>query len=165
MIAASSAVIAVSLLTWVRRLDDERTTQVVAYVTVYALFCQFALSFYGPGALGAMVVGQVAVTVYSAQFLGARGITAILALTTVFAGLSVYYNYEDPEAPHFLSQTVLTVIILWAVGYSVYVLKQDRARGARRGRKNGLQRPLTELPNTRMLRRRAGRCSTRATRG
>lgn len=155
VIAVTSAVIAVSMLTWIRRLDDERTTQVVACMTVYALFCQFALSFYGPGALGAMVVGQVAVTVYSAQFLGARGLTAILALTTIFAGLGVYYNYEDPEAPHFLSQTVLMIIVLWAVGYSVYVLKQDRAEALEEAERTAYSDPLTGLPNTRMLRRRA----------
>jgi diguanylate cyclase (GGDEF)-like protein len=155
VIAVSSAAIAVSMLTWIRRLDDERTTQVVACMTVYALFCQFALSFYGPGALGAMVVGQVAVTVYSAQFLGARGLAAILALTTVFAGLGVYYNYEDPAAPHFLSQTVLMIIVLWAVGYSVYVLKQDRAEALEEAERTAFSDPLTGLPNTRMLRRRA----------
>lgn len=154
-IALSAAAIAVSMLTWIRRLDDERTTQVVAYMTVYALFCQFALSFYGPGALGAMVVGQVAVTVYSAQFLSARGLTAILALTTIFAGLGVYYNYEDPAAPHFLSQTVLMIIVLWAVGYSVYVLKQDRAEALEEAERTAFSDPLTGLPNTRMLRRRA----------
>lgn len=155
VIAVTAAVIAISMLTWIRRLDDQRTTQVVACVTVYALFCQFALSFYGPGALGAMVVGQVAVTVYSAQFLSARGLTAILALTTLFAGLGVYYNYEDPEAPHFLSQTVLMIIILWAVGYSVYVLKQDRAEALEESERTAYSDPLTGLPNTRMLRRRA----------
>ncbi|MBI2692090.1 MAG: GGDEF domain-containing protein [Solirubrobacterales bacterium] len=155
VIAVTSAVIAVSMLTWIRRLDDERTTQVVGYMTVYALFCQFALSFYGPGALGAMVVGQVAVVVYSAQFLSARGLTAILALTTVFAGLGVYYNYEDPAAPHFLSQTVLMIIVLWAVGYSVHVLKQDRAEALEESERTAFGDPLTGLPNTRMLRRRA----------
>jgi diguanylate cyclase (GGDEF)-like protein len=154
-IAVTSAAIAVSMLTWIRRLDDERTTQVVAYMTVYALFCQFALSFYGPGALGAMVVGQVAVTVYSAQFLSARGLTLILALTTIFAGLGVYYNYNDPAAPHFLSQTVLMIIVLWAVGYSVYVLKQDRAEALEEAERTAFSDPLTGLPNTRMLRRRA----------
>jgi diguanylate cyclase (GGDEF)-like protein len=155
LIAAGSTAVAISLLTWVRRLDDERTSQVVAYVTVLALIFQFVLSFYGPGALGAMVVGQVAVTVYSAQFLGARGLAGILALTTVIAGLGVYFNYNDPEAPHFLSQTVLMIIILWAVGYSVYVLKQDRAEALEEAERTAFSDPLTSLPNTRMLRRRS----------
>jgi diguanylate cyclase (GGDEF)-like protein len=155
MIAALSAGAAVSLLTWVRKLDDERTRTAVAFMTVAALFFQFALSFYGPGALGAMVVGQVAVIVYSAQFLNARGITALLVLTTIFAGLGVYFNYDDPAAPHFLSQTVLLVIILWAVGYSVFVLKQDRAAALDEAERTAFSDPLTSLPNTRMLRRRA----------
>jgi diguanylate cyclase (GGDEF)-like protein len=155
-IAALSLAGAVSLLTWVRALDDERTRTAIAVMTVFALIFQFVLSFYGPGALGAMVVGQVAVIVYSAQFLNARGITAMLVLTTFFAGLGVYFNYEDPAAPHFLSQTVLLVIILWAVGYSVFVLKQDRAAALDEAERTAFSDPLTELPNTRMLRRRAG---------
>ncbi|MBJ7354599.1 MAG: GGDEF domain-containing protein [Thermoleophilaceae bacterium] len=155
VIAGLSATIAVSLLTWVRKLDDERTAMTVAILMVFALVFQFVLSFYGPGALGGMVVGQVAVIVYSAQFLGARGITAMLVLTTIIAGLGVHFNYADPEAPHFLSQTVLMVIILWAVGYSVYVLKQDRAAALIEAEHTAFSDPLTQLPNSRMLRRRA----------
>lgn len=155
VIAMASLAIGVSLLTWVRKLDDERTAMTVAFMTVFALLCQFALSFYGPGALGAMVVGQVAVTVYSAQFLGARGITGMLILTSIIAGLGVYFNYDDAAAPHFLSQTVLMVIVLWAVGYSVYVLKQDRAEALDEAERTAFSDPLTQLPNTRMLRRRA----------
>lgn len=154
-IAIASLAIGISLLTWVRKLDDERTAMTVAILMVFALFFQFVLSFYGPGALGGMVVGQVAVTVYSAQFLGARGITAMLALTTVIAGLAAYFNYGDPDAPHFLSQTVLMVIVLWAVGYSVYVLKKDRAEALDEAECTAYSDPLTQLPNTRMLRRRA----------
>jgi diguanylate cyclase (GGDEF)-like protein len=155
VIATAALAIGVSLLTWVRKLDDERTALAVAYLTVFALVAQFALSFYGPGALGAMVVGQVAVTVYSAQFLGARGITAMLVLTSFVAALGVYFNYNDPAAPHFLSQTVLLVIVLWAVGFSVYVLKQDRASALDEAERTAFSDPLTTLPNTRMMRRRA----------
>ncbi|MGK2878376.1 MAG: diguanylate cyclase domain-containing protein [Solirubrobacterales bacterium] len=155
VIATASLAIGVSMLTWVRKLDDERTAVTIAILTVFALISQFALSFYGPGALGGMVVGQVAVAVYSAQFLGARGTTAMLALITIFAGLGVYYNNDDPAAPHLFSQTVLLVIVLWAVGYSVYVLKQDRAEALEEAERTAFSDPLTQLPNTRMLRRRA----------
>ncbi|MBJ7459249.1 MAG: diguanylate cyclase [Thermoleophilaceae bacterium] len=155
LIAVVSGAIGVSFLTWVRRLDDARTSGVIMVTTVVALILQFILSFWGPGALGAMVVGQIAVTVYAAQFLGARGVTAVLALTTVFAGLAAYYNYGDPAAPHFLSQTVLLVMVLWAVAYSIYVIKQDREDALDLAERTAFSDPLTELPNTRMMRRRA----------
>jgi diguanylate cyclase (GGDEF)-like protein len=97
----------------------------------------------------------VGVTIYSSQFLGLRGVTAMLTLVTIVSGLAAYANYNDPQAPYFLSQTVLLVIVLWGVGYSVYALKQDRARALREAERAAFSDTLTGLPNARMLRRRA----------
>jgi diguanylate cyclase (GGDEF)-like protein len=155
VIALTSAAIAVAFLTLVRKLDDERTTQVVAVTIVVGIVFQYILSSYGPGALGGMVVAMVGATIYAAQFLGLRGVTVMLVLVSVFSGLSVHDYYGSPEAPYFLSQTVLLVIILWGVGYSVYALKQDRARALAEAEDAAFSDPLTGLPNTRQLRRRA----------
>jgi hypothetical protein len=54
IIAVTSASVAVLMLTLIRRLDDERTLQLVTGLTVLAVCFQFTLSFFGPGALGAL---------------------------------------------------------------------------------------------------------------
>lgn len=153
-IAGLCAGVGVAMLTVIRRLDDQRTVQAIAVLSVLALLIQYALSFYGPGALGGMFVGQVAVCVYTAQFLSARGIAGIMALLTGFAVLATAHNYATDYAPHILSQTTLLVIVLWAVAYSIFALKQDRAAALEEAERTAFADTLTGLPNTRMLRRR-----------
>jgi diguanylate cyclase (GGDEF)-like protein len=145
----------VFLLTTARRLDDQRTLQVVTAFVVLGLLFQLALSFYGPGALGAMQVALFAVTVYAGQFLGARSVIAIMALITLLAAIAVDQNYGAAYAPHILSQVILLVIVLCVVAQSIYQMKTERAVALDEADRTAFSDPLTGLPNTRMLRRRA----------
>ncbi len=155
VMAIISAGAGVLLLTAIRRLDDQRTKQVIAGLSVLALAIQFTLSFYGPGSLGGFIVALVAVSFYVAQFLSARGVAAMMALISVLAGIVVHYNYGADYAPYLLSQLSLLVIVLWAVAYSVYALKEDRNRALEAAERAAFADTLTSLPNTRMIRRRA----------
>lgn len=155
VMAIVCVVAAIALLTVVKRFNDQVTLRLVASMAVVGLLMQYALSFYGPGALGGFYVALYAVTIYCAQFLGPRGLTAIMALITVLAGLSVRENYLADYAPHLLSQTVLLVIVLWGVAFSIQVLKRDRERAIEESELTAFSDVLTGLPNFRMLRRRA----------
>ncbi len=155
VMAVISAGVGVLLLTAIRRLDDQRTAQVIAGLSVLALAIQFALSFYGPGSLGGFIVALVAIAVYVAQFLSVRGVAAMMGLVSVLAGVVVHFNYGTDYAPYLLSQLSLLVIVLWAVAYSIYVLKEDRDRALEAAERAAFADTLTGLPNTRMIRRRA----------
>lgn len=152
--ATISAIFAVLNLTLIRRLDDQRTRQLATAMTCLAQAGLFVFSFYGPGALGAMYSLQVALVSFSAQTLGFRGLTAMLAYYVGFDAFAVAYHYGDPGLPHLLSQTVLFVPVIIAVGYSIFVLKGDRAAALEEAERAAFSDPLTGLPNTRMLRRR-----------
>jgi diguanylate cyclase (GGDEF)-like protein len=76
-------------------------------------------------------------------------------LATGLAAASVVANHNDPDTPNLISQIVLLVITLWGVGISIFELKQDRAAALDEAERTAFSDPLTSLPNTRMLRRRA----------
>lgn len=155
VIAITSAVIVVMLLTVVRKLDDERTIHVLSFLAILALFFQYILGTFGPGSLGGMYVAEIAIVIYATQFLGSRMMLVLLLLVTFFSFLGVQQNYNNPETKHILSNTVLLVITYWAIGYAGYLINRDRKAALADAERAAFSDPLTGLPNTRMLRRRA----------
>lgn len=154
-IAVVCLLVAVAFLTFFRRLDDQRTARWVLGVSVLALGIQLTLSFYGPGTLGGFQVALVAITIYAAQFLRAGGVSVVMFLMSCVAALAVWQNYRADYAPHLLSQMSLLVVVLWAVAYSLYALKEDRVGALEEAERTAFTDSLTGLPNTRMVRRRA----------
>jgi diguanylate cyclase (GGDEF)-like protein len=149
------AALGVSLLTWVRKLDDRRTLQVIATMSVLALAINLVLSYYGPGALGGLQVAMLAITVYTAQFLKLRGVIGMMCLTTLTGAIAVKANYGADYAPHLLSQMTMYLSVLWIVAISVNAQKEDRVAALLEAENIAFSDTLTGLPNTRMLRRRA----------
>ncbi|MFT4050531.1 MAG: GGDEF domain-containing protein [Solirubrobacterales bacterium] len=154
-IALLSSLAAVLLLTFVRKLDDERTLQVIGAMAIATLFMDYWLGTFGPGALGAMYVTQMAVSFYVAQFFGSRMLLGTMLLITALAFIGVQQNYESVYTPHLLAQTVLLVTMYWTVAYSLYLFKLERTAALAEAERVAFSDPLTGLPNTRMLRRRA----------
>lgn len=155
VIAASSATIAILLLTAVRKLDDERTIQTLSGLAILALCFQYILGTFGPGSLGGFYVAEIAIVIYATQFLGSRMMLVLLVMVTFLSFLGVQQNYDDPEARHILSNTVMLVIVYWAIGYAGYLINRDRVAALAEAERAAFSDPLTGLPNTRMLRRRA----------
>lgn len=139
----------------VRRLDDRRTITALTGITLLMVFTHYLLSLYGNGALGGLYIAQIAVTVYAALFLGARGTVSVVALATVLAALSVQQNYYNPDTPNLLSQITLMTIVNWAVAFSIYMLVQNRDRVLHHAERVAYADPLTDLANIRLLRLRA----------
>lgn len=148
-------IIGVAFLTYFRKLDDRRTARWILGISLLSILIQFTLSFYGPGTLGGFQVGMVAITIYAAQFLRAGEVAIVMTVMTVFAGIAVQQNYRADYAPHLLSQVSLLMIVLWAAAYSLYALKEDRVEALEEAELTAYTDPLTGLPNTRMIRRRA----------
>lgn len=155
IMVGTGAMVSVLLLTLVHRLDDQRTLQLVTGLTVLALVYQFILSFYGPGATGGFYVAMVAVAIYVAQFLSLRGLVAVLSLVTVAIIGVTYFNADDPRMPHLISLDVVMLVTTWGITLALYQLRTDRLRAIAVAESTAFSDPLTGLPNTRMIRRRA----------
>lgn len=155
VIAGISVFLAVSMLTWVRNLDDHRTYRLTSAMVVLAIAIQFVLSSYGPGAVAGMYVAFTAIAIFCGQFLSPREIVFQLGLLTIFSAVVVVLKYDDPLVPHVLARVFALVPVMWGVAFSVYVLRQDRARALMSVESYAYSDPLTGLVNLRALRRRA----------
>ncbi len=147
--------LAVSMLTWVRELDDRRTYRLTSAMVVLAITIEFILSGYGPGAVAGMYVAYTAIAIFCGQFLSPREIVFQLALLTIFSAIVVVLKYDDPLVPHVLARVFALVPVMWGVAFSVYILRQDRARALLDVESYAYGDPLTGLVNLRALRRRA----------
>jgi diguanylate cyclase (GGDEF)-like protein len=146
--------VAVFQLTVVRRLDDQRTRQVVTGLLVILLSLHLVLSFHGPAALGSFISLLGAVSVFSAQFLGGRGASAMILLVTAFTAVLTVANYGAVYAPHLLSQMSLMIVVIWAGAYALHMFNNDRVKALDEAEHTAFADALTGLPNSRMLRRR-----------
>lgn len=155
VVAGIALLMAVSLLTWIRRVDDKRTFLIVNASVVTVIAVELVLSSYGPGNIAAMYAGYVGVAIFSGQFLRFKELSIQLSLVTAasIAGVALYS--DDPEAPHVIARIVALIPIMWTVGLSVYALRQDRARAMVEVETYAFSDPLTGLINLRGLRRRA----------
>lgn len=152
---ALSALAALAMLFVVRRFDDTRTLRTVTVLTFVMMLIQFALSFYGAGALGAFYLAQIVMAIYVAQFLAGATVAVAVATNSVFAGLTVLAHYGEPTTPNVLSQTSLLLPVVWGIAFSIFIFRQDRAQALDQAEQTAFSDSLTNLPNSRMLRRRA----------
>lgn len=154
VIAGYALVVAISMLTWARRIDDDRTYLLVnvsvATVTAIELF----LSTYGQGGVAIMYVAYTATAIFAGQFLSLREIAIQLTLVTAFAAIGVVVHSDDPLIPHMIARIVALVPIYWAVAFSVYALRMDRAGAISEVENYAFSDPLTGLVNLRALRQR-----------
>lgn len=146
---------AITALIFARQLDDQRTSQLLAGVSVLSVVVQYILSTYGPGSLGGMYVGLMATIILSAQFVGPRTLTVVLSLATTAVLLAAYFNFDNPETHHILSNSVLLIMIYWSMGYASFLITRDRVAALAETERIAFSDSLTGLPNTRALRRRA----------
>lgn len=153
--AIVSLAIGFSLLTVVRRLDDERTQQVIGAVAYVAVLINYGLSFFGTGSIAIQFLAILAVTIFAAQFLSVRTIIGTFLLSAVTLGLSVWHNYNLPGLPYYFSQSVLMIVVQIPVVFAIYTYRNDRMRSLEEAERAAFSDTLTGLPNTRMIRRRA----------
>lgn len=162
VIAGFGLLTAVSLLTWIRRLDDKRTFLVMNASIALAALIELVLSTYGPGSIAAMYAGYVGIAIFAGQFLRVGELCLQITLLTVLSGVGLFLHSGDVDAPHVIARVVALVPIMWTVGFSVYALRQDRAKALGEVETYAFSDPLTGLVNLRALRRRAqGLLSTR----
>lgn len=154
-LVALSIVNFILLMTVVRRLDDQRANHALTVFSLLGIAVYVVLSFYGPGALGGTIVTLMGATIFAAQFLSRRSTTLITAVATISIVYVAVVNHGNAEAPYILSHTSMQVIVLWAVAYSIYTLKQARRDALDAAERAGFADGLTNLPNTRMMRRKA----------
>lgn len=154
VIAGYATATAMSMLTWVRRLDDDRTYLMMNITVAAVTVVQLALSTYGPGMVAIMYVAYTSTAIFVGQFLTLREISLQLAWLTLFSGLGVVVHYGDPEVPMMLARIVALVPIYWAVALSVYALRTDRAKAISEVEEYTFGDPLTGLVNLRALRQR-----------
>lgn len=155
VIAGLALFMTISLLTWIRRVDDKRTFQIINASIVAIVVVELILSTYGPGGIAAMYAGYVGVAIFAGQFLRYKELSIQLSLITAasIAGVALYT--DDAGAPHVIARVVALIPIMWTVGFSVYALRQDRARAMVEVETYAFSDPLTGLTNLRGLRRRA----------
>lgn len=155
VIAGLALFMSVSLLTWIRRVDDKRTFLIINASIVSVTAVELILSSYGPGGIAAMYAGYVGVAIFAGQFLRFKELSVQLSLVTIASIAGVVMYTDDVDAPHVIARIVALIPIMWTVGFSVYALRQDRARAMLEVETYAFSDPLTELTNLRGLRRRA----------
>ncbi len=155
IIIASSAVFAVAQLTVIRRFDDQRTVQLISGTLVLGVAYWFTLSFFGPGAVAGFFVSMVAVSIYSGQFLNPRGLRLMLIVATAAVIGVTIANVDDPTTPFLVSNDIVVVTVIWGVALALYELRVDRVSAIATAERTAFSDPLTGLPNSRMIRRRA----------
>lgn len=155
VIAGFGLFMAVSLLTWIRHQDDKRTFQIVNSSIVLLAVALLILSTYGPASVATMYVGYVGIAIFAGQFMRFGELCGQIAFLTVLSALGLTLHSGDIDAPHVVARVVALVPIMWTVGFSVYALRQDRARALIEVETYAFSDPLTGLVNLRALRRRA----------
>lgn len=154
VIAGYAVATAVSLLTWVRRLDDDRTYLMMNFAVAVVTVIQLALSTYGPGGVAIMYVSYAATAIFVGQFLTLREIGFQLSWVTLMSAIGIAIHHDDPEVPMMTARIVALLPIYWAVAFSVYALRTDRARAVAEVEEYTFGDPLTGLVNLRALRQR-----------
>lgn len=145
--AVLASFIAISLFTWMPRLDDRRLMRWVYFWCGIAALIHAVLMLGQPLNISSLYIGLIAPVLFVACFLSAKAGAVQMVLITVCLLIPAAIGYTEVPAEHVLSRTVAYTPILWAVAISVFLMQANRKRALRHVDTVAGTDPLTGVAN------------------
>lgn len=153
--AAWGLAVAISHVTWMRRLSTPATYQALFAATLLAVLTNLAMMLVAPTAVAALTFNLLPSVMFAAYFLDRRQAATVTAVATVCAIVPLIYAADASAAERMTSRLTIWLPVMWLTALAIHLQKRERREAVADARIQATTDPLTGVANVRELRRRA----------